>query len=129
VGGGSARRPAGHNGRMGEIGIDWASADVVDGRLTVAFSQKPPKEWRKRLEAVLERLPRAGGGWAEIKVKKRRLRVDAVQPGAEADLYHYLDSALLQANAGDGAEDEEPASPRSQRDAALTEAFRAFADR
>jgi hypothetical protein len=115
---------------MADIGIDWASADVRDGRLTVAFTEKPPKGWTKRLEAAIERLAQHETGWSAIEISKKKLHIDAVQPGAEADLRHLLDSALLQANADtdNGGGDDDATSSRSERDQALTDAFRAFAE-
>jgi hypothetical protein len=111
--------------------IDWASATVDDGRLTVALDGKPSKEWTDRVEGVLERLHShgGGGGWGAIKVTKKKLTVDDVADGSESDLRHLLESAVLQANADlapeeqDGAKDDE----RSEADQQLTDAFRAFA--
>ena len=118
---------------MADIAIDWASADVSDGRLTVAFTEKPPKDWTERLQAVIERLAQHGTGWGAIETSKKKLLIDAVQPGAEADLRHLLESALLQANADANADtdhraDDAVTSSRSERDQALTDTFRAFAE-
>jgi len=121
----------GHTRRMADIAIDWASADVTDGRLTVAYTEKAPTDWAERLQAVIERLAPRGSGWGAIEVKKKQLHIDAVQPGAEADLHHLLDSAFLQANAGtdDDDADDAPTSSRSDSDQALTDTFRAFGER
>jgi hypothetical protein len=115
---------------MDDIGLDWGTAEVSDGRLSVAFTEKPSKDWTGRFEAVIDRLARGGTGWGAIDVAKKKLHVDAVEPGAEADLRHFLDSALLQANAArddDGA-GEDADSGRSEQDQSQTDAFRAFAD-
>lgn len=110
------------------IEIDWSTASVQDGRLTVAFTDKPSAEWSERLEEVIERLQRPGVGWGAINVSKKRLRVDAVEPGAESDLRHLVDSAVLQANADrERDEDDERDVERSERDQAMTDAFRSFA--
>jgi hypothetical protein len=114
---------------MDDIGLDWGTAEVSDGRLSVAFSEKPSKDWTGRFEAVIDRLARGGTAWGTIEVAKKKLHVDAVEPGGEADLRHLLDSALLQANAArddDGVDDADRG--RSERDQSLTDAFRAFAD-
>jgi hypothetical protein len=113
------------------VAIDWASASVKDSRLTVAFSEPPPKGWADELESVIARLRTTGRGWGEISAGKRKLHVEAVQSGAEEDLRHFLESAVLQANAalelerepdeGDGA--DEPAGP----DEAMAAVFRSFA--
>jgi hypothetical protein len=116
---------------MADVAIDWASADVTDGRLTVAYTETASKDWTERLQAVRERLAPRGSGWGSIEVEKK-LHIDAVQPGAEADLRHLLASAFLQANAGtddDESTDDAPTSSRSESDQALTDAFRAFIER
>lgn len=115
---------------MPETGIEWGSAEVSDGRLKVAFSDKPPKEWIERLERVLERLGHAGSAWGAVEVSRKKLQVDAVEPGVESDLRHFLESAVLQANAAERADDaDDGGSARSERDQALTDVFRGFADR
>jgi hypothetical protein len=116
---------------MADVAIDWASADVTDGRLTVAYTEKVSKDWTERLHAVLARLAPRGSGWGSIEVKKKKLRVDAVQPGAEADLRHLLDSAFLQTNAGtdDDSTDQAATSSRSESDQTLTDTFRGFSER
>lgn len=111
---------------MSEIGMDWRSADVRDGRLTVAFTEKPQKDWIERLERVVERLHRPSPGWQAIEIKKTKLAVDAVAPGSEADLRHFLDSALLQANAEPEGDHDAP-DGRSEQDQVLTRIFRGFA--
>jgi hypothetical protein len=113
------------------IGIDWRSASVKDGRLTVRLSVRASKEWAESLEAVIGRLRRTGRGWGEIEVSKQKLCADSVQPGTEADLHHFLESAVLQVNADLGADeedtdDEDEADGGSDEDRRMTEAFRAF---
>jgi hypothetical protein len=115
-----------------DISIDWNAASVDDGRLTVPLLGEPSAAWRDRLKHVIERLQRGGSGWGEIKVTKSALRVDAVRAGAEADLRHFLESGVLQANSDlraeeEGeAEDAESADGRSESDQEMTDAFRAF---
>ena len=112
---------------MTDIHIDWSSADVQEGRLTVAFGEKPEKEWVERLAQVVDRLARAGSGWSAIEVGMRKLHVDGVEAGAEQDLRHFLESAVLQANADQRSGDEPSGASRSEEDQARTDAFRAFA--
>jgi hypothetical protein len=109
--------------------IDWGSASVDGGRLTVALAGSASAEWKKRVQQVIQRLERGSGGWGEIKVTKSELRVDAVKPGSETDLRHLLESAVLQANAD--LRPEEPAATandedRSEEDQQMTDAFRSF---
>jgi hypothetical protein len=108
--------------------LDWKEAAVDGGRLTVPFAGAPDSDWSERFERVLERLDR-GGGWGEIAVGKKKVKVTAVRQGSESDLRHLLESAALQANADLGAEaSEDEPDERSPEDQELTDAFRAFAD-
>ena len=117
---------------QGDISIDWNAASVDAGRLTVPLLGGPSAAWRERLEHIIERLQRGGSGWGEIKVKKSALRVDDVRAGGEADLRHFLESGVLQANSDLSAEDEraeddaEPSDDRSESDQQMTDAFRSF---
>jgi len=112
-----------------EIRIDWSSADVEDGRLTVAFTGTPSSDFKTQVADVIRRLDH-GGGWGEIKVGKSKLRVAGVQEGAEPDLRHFLESAVLQANANLATGEDEPTSEgeRSGADEGMTATFRAFAE-
>jgi hypothetical protein len=114
-----------------EIGIDWGAAEVEGGRLTVPFAGKATSDFKAQLQGVIERLDR-GSGWGEIKIGKSKLRVADIQDGAESDLRHFLESAVLQANANlaPHEEDDAPAhdGERSEADERMTEAFRTFAE-
>jgi hypothetical protein len=117
----------------GGIGIDWKSATVRDGRLTVALDDSAPKGWVAEVNDVVERLARSGHSWGDVKASKKKLAVSDVQPGAEESLRHFLESALLQANrdleaAGDDDEDDGGDEELSDTDRRMTEAFRAFAE-
>jgi hypothetical protein len=114
-----------------ETRIDWGAAEVDGGRLTVPFTGRPSPDFRSQLADVIARL-RRGGGWGEIKVRKSKLRVADVEDGAESELRHFLESAVLQANAnvaGGEEDDDQPASgaERSEGDERMTEVFRGFA--
>ncbi len=79
---------------------------------------------------MIARLATTGRRWGEVSVGKRKLHVDDVQDGAEDDLRHFLESALLQANAAVGAEPGDPADPEEGGpDAEMASVFRSFADR
>jgi hypothetical protein len=108
--------------------IDWSTAAVKDGQLTVQLSAKPESEWTERAAQVIDRLRRPGSRWGETKViKNGALCVADLEPGSEDDLRHFLESVVLQANndpeAGEPEDDE-----GSEEDRRSTEAFRAFAD-
>ncbi len=107
------------------IEIERGSAQVRDGRLTVALSEKAPKA----LAGVIERLGRDGHPWGDVEVAKKKLQVAGVSPGTEAQLRHFLESAVLQANADAGfTADEDDDEHVDSADAEMTAAFRAFAD-
>jgi hypothetical protein len=73
--------------------IDWTSAAVDDGQLTVAVTGRPSKQWAEAVTRVLDRLQRGSERWGAIKVTKKQLRVDGLEPGSEPDLRHLLESA------------------------------------
>ena len=106
--------------------IDWATAAVRDGRLTVEITGEPGKAWSERVETIVERLDRPGSAWGETSVKEATVRVKDVREGAEADLRHLLESAVLQANAEFAADDEDSDDDDagSEDDRAMTAAFR-----
>jgi hypothetical protein len=110
-------------------GFDWSTATVDDGELTVPVLGPPPRGWAKALRHVIERLQRTGHGLGGVKVTKKQVTVADVSPGSEADVYHFLESALMQVNA-DLADDEETDAERdrSESDQQMTDAFRSFAD-
>jgi hypothetical protein len=108
--------------------VDWSTASVQAGRLTVRFAASPASAWTERVAEVLDRLERPGAAWGAIKVKRKRLRVKSVQPGAEADLRLLIEAAVRQADADLALGDTGPRDERSAADAAMTEAFRSFAE-
>jgi hypothetical protein len=119
--------------------IDWASAEVRDGDVTVGLSGKSSKEWRERFDTVLRLLRQSAGGWGEVKLTKGAIRVKSLQPQAEGDLRHFLDSLVAQVNAelpegedeGDGDDDEGDAESLDRSailDAEMTATLRSFAE-
>ena len=108
--------------------IDWASAEVKGGELTVALAGEPNAQWAERAQAILERLDRPGSAWGATKVTEATVTVEAVSAGAEEDLRHLLDGAVQQANADFAPDVQDDAGDRvSDEDSAMTEAFRSFA--
>jgi hypothetical protein len=119
---------AGMSGRQ----IDWATAEVDGGTLTVGLDGEAPKHWSRRLRVVLALLEHTGDGWGKITPRKNAVRVAEVREGTEEDLRHLLDGALQQVNAdlsSDGDEESEPhdPDPEAETDRRLTETFRSFA--
>ena len=112
--------------------IDWASAEVRDATLTVALTGEAPDEWSDYVSDVLDRLERRGGGWGEVSVGDEQIEVQSVTPGAEADLRHLLESAVLQANAHfareEESEEDEDDAAESDEDRRMTDSFRSFGE-
>ena len=109
--------------------LDWSAAEVGDGRLEVPLSGEPAREWKASFEQTVALL--SGGQWGEVKLKKHRVRVDDVGEGREAELHHFLEGVVQQANAtceengGTEAGQDDPAE--NDRDVEMTERFRGFA--
>ena len=111
-----------------QASIDWASAEVKGGELTVALAGEPNAQWAQRVQAIVERLDRPGSAWGATKVTEATLTVEGVSTGAEEDLRHLLDGAVQQANADFAPEVRDDAGDEpSEEDSAMTEAFRSFA--
>lgn len=118
--------------------IDWASAEVHDGDVTVELSGKSSKAWRERFDTVLRLLGPSGGGWGEVKLTKGAIRVKSLQPQAEGDLRHFLESLVVQVNAElpaeqrEGQDDEEAGAEPVDRgailDAEMAATLRSFAE-
>jgi hypothetical protein len=111
--------------------IDWSAAEVADATLSVPLTGEPSKAWTDRVAEVVDRLKRGGGGWDEVSVGRKAIEVTGVQAGAESDLRHFLEGAVMQANADFApepeAQDEGGDSEASEADGEMTGAFRAFA--
>ena len=118
--------------------IDWASAEVHDGDVTLELSGKSSKAWRERFDTVLRLLGSSGGGWGEVKLAKGSIRVKSLQPQAEGDLRHFLESLVVQVNAelpaehDEGEDDAQDGAESLDRgailDAEMTATLRSFAE-
>ena len=118
---------------MLRINLEWASAEVEDGGLTVPLESKPPKDWKQSFERTVTLL--GDGEWGRVRLKKGVVEVSDVAPGAEDKLRHHLEAVVAQANA---AQEREEAPPQTEEaegeeaesegpDAEMTARFRAFA--
>ena len=124
---------------MSTVKLEWARAEVKGARLTVALDGELPDGWKQSFERTVAML--GDGEWGEIKIKKGKVHVADVSPGAEEKLRHHLEAVVAQANAHeearerearqdgdpderDARDDDEPSGP----DAEMTERFRGFAD-
>jgi hypothetical protein len=108
---------------MAELEIEWSGARVDDGELVVELSEPPSAQWRKRATAALGLLQRSGQKWGDVDIRKDRIVVGDVAEGTEADVRHFVESIVLQANAG---EREPEPEHRDDADARMTAAFQAF---
>lgn len=124
-----------------QVKLDWETAEVGDGALTVALSAKPPKDWRAAFERTATLLN--NGSWTvSLDSPKGSVRVDPVERGDEERVREFIEGAVLEANSTLVGEDElfgrEPAdedeerasdtgASGSTRDEELTARFRAFA--
>jgi hypothetical protein len=113
--------------------IDWASAQIEDGTLTVELTGKGSKAWKARFANVLALLDTPHTTWGEVHLNKSAIKVAGVQQGAEPELRHFLESVVLQVNSDTHPEapegDAETGDAREEPDVdeQMARTFRAFA--
>jgi hypothetical protein len=124
-----------------QAGLNWSSAEVKNGVLTVGLEGERPKGWNKTFAAIAAMLG-GGGTWDKVELRKDRIKVSGVAPGMEDKLHHFLESVVLQANADhapeteddsdEDGEDQEQESGQDDSaddsDSELTSRFKAFDD-
>jgi hypothetical protein len=119
---------------MKTLQLDWSSAEVSDAKLTVGFSERTPKKWREAFARAVALL--SHDTWEVSELKQGGVRISPVRLGEEERVRHFLESAVLEANAtlvseaelfdDDQSENgEAPAEPSADEE--LTARFRAFA--
>ncbi len=117
---------------MATPSLDWSTAEVHDGELTVKIAGDPPEGWKDSFNSTAALLSSRDVGAVEL--KKRSVHVDGVTPGDEERIRHLLESTVQQANAAheEALDDEE--HPQSGEegddgsvDADMTGRFRSFA--
>jgi hypothetical protein len=125
---------------MEQLKLDWSTAEVSDGKLSVALSGKPPKKWRDTFERTAALLSRH---WdVSLNSKKGVVQIVSVQPGDEERVRQFAESLVLEANttlvseqelfdtasaADDDEQQPEPDAPEPSRDERVTDRFREFA--
>ncbi|HEY3866649.1 MAG TPA: hypothetical protein VGL54_11275 [Solirubrobacteraceae bacterium] len=116
--------------------IEWGTAEIESGILTVALFGAAGKAWSRRFDGVLALLGQGEHSWGEIKLRKNTIEVGTVSEGAEADLRHLLESVVLEVNSHFEPDDaaSQPDQPEDDerrvadaRDEQMTATFRAFA--
>jgi hypothetical protein len=112
---------------MENVTVDWSTARVREGKLTVELEGRPPSGWKATARRVAHVLD--SGQLGKLKVGKRKLRVFHVACGSEEKLRHFLESVVTEANAAHLS--VEPRGDETARgpDADMTQRFRSFADR
>jgi hypothetical protein len=116
--------------------LDWNSAQVRDGKLTVEVTGERPKGWKATFDRTVKLL--GGGDWEAVKLKSGKVRVTGLQEGSEESLRHFLEGVVQQANAtlepddahgagDDGDENEPETGNRDDPDERMTDRFRDFA--
>ena len=123
----------------GQVQINWRTAEIHEGSLTVELAGEVPKGWGKHFKRVLALLEQNAGQWDEISLSKKRVTVCDVREGSEDALRHLLESAFLQVNADLQLDHLEPSSEpqdessepqhdsRAETDERMAENFRGFA--
>jgi hypothetical protein len=113
---------------MTDVALNWTTAKVKDGKLTVDLEGDVASGWKRSFEGTARLLP--GGEWGKIQVKKQTVRVSDVTIGVEDKLRHHLESIVEQANADERSPEPEGdnGDDRDTPDARMTEAFRSFAE-
>jgi hypothetical protein len=114
--------------------IQWGSAQIQDGTLTVELAGAASKAWKARFENVLALLDTPHSGWGEVSLTKKVIKVSGVQQGSEAELRHFLESAVLQANTDTAPDapqpdddDEDEVDHEPDVDEQMAQTFRGFA--
>jgi hypothetical protein len=111
--------------------IDWSTAEVQDGTLSVELSDDVPEEWSERIPQVVGRLGVRGAG--EVELDGRTITVAEVQAGAESEIRQALEGAVLQAAADhpppepEKGDEDGDSDGHSDVDQQMTETFRGFA--
>jgi hypothetical protein len=120
------------------VTLNWASAEVRDGRLVVALEGDVPSGWKQSFERTVTLL--RGGEWGKVQVRKGAVSVSEVGSGSEEKLKHFLESVVEQANADHAPDEDEDSEDESSKederadseddgpDADMTERFRSFGD-
>jgi hypothetical protein len=79
--------------------IDWASADVRDGILTLPLTGSVTPAWTGRLRELVAAAQPDADGWASVQVTREHLRVGQMRAGAGTGLHELLERLVDQANA------------------------------
>ena len=88
--------------------IDWGSAKVHEGQLSVRVKPEPDFAFLTVFDMVLiESVPPSGAAaWGQVRFAGGRIVVTEVQPGSAPALEHFLDGVVREADERVGPERE-----------------------
>jgi hypothetical protein len=111
--------------------IDWQGADVKDGTVELPLTGQASDAWSEGFKGVLALLEQRDGGWGQISLTKKAIKVAQLRPGSEDDLRHFLQSIVVQVNTQLAPEPDAQANerddPQAARDDQMAEKLRSFA--
>lgn len=110
---------------MENVTINWSTARVTDGELTVGLEGRPPSGWKATAKRVAHLLD--AGQLGRLRVGKRKLHVSRVAEGSEEKLHHFLESVITEANATHSSSEPAREDTASGPDVEMTRRFRSFA--
>jgi hypothetical protein len=119
--------------------IDWTTATVDSGTLSVELTGDAPRGWQGRFKAIARVLDQARGRWGAVGITASVITVKDVAEGVESDLRFFLEGVVQQVNADLGLEpdaeaetqaEQEPSAEqrRQAADHEMSLHFRAFAE-
>jgi hypothetical protein len=115
--------------------IDWSGAQVSEGSATLPLTADAPKDWTERFAGVAALLaPKGSARWGDVQVGKKAVKVAELQPGAEDDLRHFLESVVAQVNSELSGEtdvraaqaEQDESDPQAARDVESADRLRSF---
>lgn len=111
--------------------LDWSAVEVTQGSVTLPLSADAPKDWTERFTSVVGLLaPKGGARWGDVKAGKKAVKVADLQPGAEDDLRHFLESVVAQVNSELHEQPDQQAAqeedPQAAQDAESADKLRSF---
>jgi len=78
--------------------IDWSSAEVRAGTLTLSLRGAPTSVWAEHLADLLSKSDHRGRMWGSVEVTRKYVKVDSVQMGVAHDLHRVLEGAVTETN-------------------------------
>jgi hypothetical protein len=85
---------------MAHVALDWRTAKVSDGKLTVPLAELPGYFWVQAFHGRLgSNAETAGAGeWGDVELDGRTLVVERVAKGSEPALRQFLENVVAESN-------------------------------